>query len=71
MPEIYTRGQVSEWASVLSYAKTHYGADVTLFGVMTVAASTEAPQNAAADTLAAVAPVTGQSSIRWVSTITH
>ncbi len=71
MPEIYTPGQVSEWASVLSYAETHYGEDVTLFGVMTVAASTEAPQNAAADTLAALAPVTGQSSIRWVSTITH
>jgi len=71
MPEMYTPGQVSEWASVLSYAKTHYGEDVTLFGVMTVAASTEAPQNAAADTLAALAPVTGQSSIRWVSTITH
>ena len=71
MPEMYTPGQVSEWASVLSYAKSHYGEDVTLFGVMTVADSTEAPQNAAADTLAALAPLTGQSSIRWVSTITH
>jgi hypothetical protein len=71
MPEMYTPSQVAEWASVLSYAKTHYGEEVTLFGVMTVAASTEAPQNAAADTLAALAPVTGQGSIRWVSTITH
>ncbi len=71
MPEMYTPSQVSEWASVLSYAKTHDGEDVTLFGVMTVPASTEAPQNAAADTLAALAPVTGQSTIRWVSTITH
>jgi len=36
-----------------------------------VVAGTEAPQSAAADTLAALAPVTGQSTIRWVSTITH
>jgi hypothetical protein len=38
---------------------------------MTVASGTEPPQNAAADTLAALAPVSGQLSIRWVSTITH
>lgn len=70
MPEMYTPSQVAEWASVLSYAKTQ-GKEVTLFGVMTVADSAEAPQNAAADTLAALAPVTGQGTIRWVSTITH
>lgn len=71
MPEMYTPSQVAEWAAVLSYAKTRYGENVTVFGVMTVAGSTELPQNAAADTLAALASVTGQSSIRWVSTITH
>ena len=70
MPEMYTPSQVAEWASVLSYAKAQ-GKEVTLFGVMTVVAGTEAPQSAAADTLAALAPVTGQSTIRWVSTITH
>jgi hypothetical protein len=71
MPEMYTPSQVAEWASVLSYAKARYGEHVTLFGVMTVAAGTEPPQNAAGDTLAALASVTGQSTIRWVSTITH
>jgi hypothetical protein len=38
---------------------------------MTVPASTEHPENAAADTLAAIAHVTGQTTMRWVSTITH
>jgi hypothetical protein len=71
MPEMYTPGQVAEWAAVVSYAKAQYGEDVTLYGVMTTTAGTEPPQNAAADTLTAIAPVTGQSSIRWVSTIMH
>jgi hypothetical protein len=71
MPEMYTPGQIAEWAALVSYAKAQYGEDVTLFGVMTIAAGTESPQNAAADTLAALAHVTGQSSMRWVSTITH
>jgi hypothetical protein len=71
MPEMYTPDQVAEWAALVSYAKAQYGEDVTLYGVMTTTVGTEPPQNAAADTLAALAPVTGESSIRWVSTITH
>jgi hypothetical protein len=71
MPEMYTPSQVAEWAALVSYAKAHEGEEVTLFGVMTVSAGTERPQNAAADTLAALAPVSGQRTIRWVSTITH
>jgi hypothetical protein len=71
MPEMYTPAQIAEWASLVSYAKSRYGEDVTLYGVMTVVGDTEPPQNAAADTLASVAPITGQSSMRWVSTITH
>ena len=71
MPEMYTPKQVAEWAALVNYAKAQHGETVTLFGVMTVAAGTEPPQNAAADTLAALARVTGQGTIRWVSTITH
>jgi hypothetical protein len=71
MPEMYTPSQVAEWAALVSYAKAQDGEVVTLFGVMTVASGTEPPQNAAADTLAALAPVSGQPTIRWVSTITH
>lgn len=71
MPEMYTPRQVAEWAALVSYARTQYSEMVTIFGVMTVATGTETPQNAAADTLAALAPVSGQRTIRWVSTITH
>jgi hypothetical protein len=71
MPEMYTPSQVAEWAALVSYAKAQDGEVVTLFGVMTVASGTEPPQNAAADTLTALAPVSGQRTIRWVSTITH
>jgi hypothetical protein len=71
MPEMYTPRQVAEWAALVSYAKARYGEAVTLFGVMTVAAGTERPENAAADTLAVIAHVTGQTTMRWVSTITH
>jgi hypothetical protein len=56
---------------LVSYAKARYGEQVTLFGVMTVASGTERPENAATDTLAAIARVTGQTTMRWVSTITH
>jgi hypothetical protein len=71
MPEMYTPHQVAEWAALVSYAKARYGEAVTLFGVMTVAAGAEPPENAAADTVAAIAHVTGQTTMRWVSTITH
>jgi hypothetical protein len=71
MPEMYTRSQVTEWADLVSYAKAQYGEDVTLYGVMTVTGDTEPPQNAAADTLASVAAITGQSAMRWVSSISH
>jgi hypothetical protein len=71
MPEMYTPGQIAQWADLVSYAKSQYGEAVTVYGVMTVATGTEHPQNAAADTVAALARVSGQSSIRWVSTITH
>jgi hypothetical protein len=71
MPEMYTPSQVTEWADLVSYAKAQYGEDVTLYGVMTVSGDTEPPQNAAADTLASVAAITGQSAMRWVSSISH
>lgn len=69
MPEMYTPGQVAEWASLVSYARSQHGETVTLYGVLTVATGTEPAQNAAGDTLAALARVSGQSSIRWISTI--
>ena len=69
MPEIYNASQIAQWAALVSYAKARYGEVVTLFGVMTTTGGTEPPQNAAAQMLAAIAPVTGQSTITWVSRI--
>jgi hypothetical protein len=69
VPEMYTPSQVSEWAALLSYAKVQYGEDVTLFGVMTSAAGSEPPQNAAGDTLGAISSITGQNAIQWMSSM--
>jgi hypothetical protein len=71
MPEIYTPDQIREWASLVAYAKGRYGEDVTVFGVMTQAGGTEAPQEPLTQTLDAVAPITGQNNIPWYSSITH
>jgi hypothetical protein len=71
MPEIYNSSQVGEWAALVAYAKARYGEVVTLFGVLTEAASTDPPQNPVAQTVGAVVPITGQDNIPWVSAITH
>lgn len=69
VPEIYNASQIAQWAALVAYAKARYGEVVTLFGVMTTTAGTEPAQNAAAQLLAAAAPVTGQGTISWVSRI--
>jgi hypothetical protein len=71
MPEMYGPGQIGEWAALVNYAKARDGIAVTIFGVMTAAAGTEPPQNAVAQTLAAIAPITAQRTLSWVSTITR
>lgn len=70
MPEIYDASQVGEWANLVSYAKDQYGKAVTVFGVMTAASSTVSAQDAVTQTLHAIAPITGQHVVSWVSTIT-
>lgn len=71
VPEMYTSAQIGEWAALVNYAKSTYGEDVTLYGVMTSSAGSESPQGAVSQTLHAVASITGQGSIGWVSSITH
>lgn len=71
MPEIYNSAQVGEWAGLVAYAKATYGEDVTVFGVLTSAAGTVTPQDALAQTVGALDPITGQNDISWVSAITH
>jgi hypothetical protein len=70
MPEIYNSSQIGEWAALVAYAMDSYGEAVTLFGVMTDAASTDPPQNTVAQTLEAITPITGQDNIPWLSAIT-
>jgi hypothetical protein len=71
MPEVYNSSQIAEWAALVAYAKATYGEDVTLFGAMTQAGSADPPQDTAAQMLGAVAPITGQDNISWVSAISH
>ena len=70
MPEIYNPSQTREWAALVAYAKATYGETVTIFGVMTVPTSGAPSQNAVAQMLAAVGPITGQDTMAWWSAIT-
>lgn len=65
MPEVYYQAQASEWADLLAYAKQARHVNITIFGVL--AASN--PELAYAEMLAAVARVTRQQSIPWLSRI--
>jgi hypothetical protein len=71
MPEIYNANQIGEWAALVAYAKARYGEVVTLFGVLTEAANATPAQDTVAQTLGAVAPITAQDTISWVSSITY
>jgi hypothetical protein len=71
MPEMYNASQIEEWATLVAYAKARHGELLTLFGVLTAATNTDPPQNTVVQTLGAVAPITGQDNIPWVSAITH
>jgi hypothetical protein len=71
VPEMYSSAQIAEWAALVSYAKSRYGENVTLYGLMTQASGSESPHAAVSQTLGAVAPITGQASIGWLSAITH
>ena len=71
MPQMYDVGQVAEWADLVAYAKATRGEYLTVFGVLSDAAGSNPPQDAVDETLRAVSAITGQGTVRWVSTITH
>jgi hypothetical protein len=71
MPEVYNASQIGEWAALATYAKNRYGERLTLFGVLTQAASANSLQSTVAQALDAVAQINGQTSISWVSVMTH
>lgn len=70
VPEIYFGSQVAPWAALASYARSR-GRDLTVFGVLTNYPNGASPQAGAASLLQALGPITGQTSIRWQSNISH
>ncbi len=70
MPEIYYSLDAQEWAALLSYAKATSGRSREIFGVLTEGAGTSSPAAAYVDMVDALAPITNQRSIPWLSTIT-
>jgi hypothetical protein len=69
MPEIYSSDQVSQWANLVAYANASYGENVTIWGVLTTPGGMEASPDAANQMLGAVAGISGQSGIPWMSAI--
>jgi hypothetical protein len=70
MPEIYYSLDAQEWAALLSYAKATSGRSPEIYGVLTEGAGTSSPAAAYVDMVDALAPITNQRSIPWLSTIT-
>ncbi|HVX22136.1 MAG TPA: hypothetical protein VHB02_12360 [Acidimicrobiales bacterium] len=68
VPQLYFPAFVDEWASLVSFAKTR-GQAVTIFGVLTDSTTGNTTSASYASMLNALSPITGQSSIRWASTI--
>jgi hypothetical protein len=71
MPQIYDSDQVGQWASLVAYASAQYGEALTIFGVLTTPAATEASSEAIDQTLGAVGSISGQDNISWASAITN
>lgn len=69
MPEIYYPIDALEWARLLRYAKSVLGREVSVEGVLCASGKSERPAVAYEDMLAAVAAVTGQQRIPWLSLI--
>jgi len=70
VPEAYSGPEVSSWAALVSYAESR-GRVITVFGVLANTADGYSPRAGYASLLDAIRPITGQSSIRWSSDITH
>jgi hypothetical protein len=70
VPEIYTPTDVAAWTSLVSYAKAS-GQDMTIYGVLTAASAGNSPEDSYSSLVGTLPAITGQSSIRWLSTISH
>jgi hypothetical protein len=70
VPEVYNAAAASSWAALVSFA-ANQGQTVTVFGVLTDASGGDNPQEGYGSLLNAIGPITGQSAIRWASSISH
>ena len=70
MPEIYYSPDAQEWAALLRYAKATSGRTRQIYGVLTEGAGTTSPVAAYVEMVNALAPITNQRDIPWLSTIT-
>ena len=69
MPQVYYASEAADWGALLRYAKARRGQVMTIFGVLTEGPGTNGPGAAYSDMLGAIAKVTDQRSIPWLSTI--
>ena len=70
VPEIYNDSQAGSWASLISFAEAH-DRTVQVFGVLTNALNGDRPQTGYDSLLSSIEPITGQSAIRWLSSISQ
>jgi hypothetical protein len=68
VPEIYSGTDALQWASLASYAKT-VGKPLKIFGVLTTSPVGAVPQTSYGSLVSALQPITGQTSIDWLSNI--
>ena len=69
VPEIYTSTDAAAWSSLVTFARQR-GRTLTIYGVLTTEAG-NLPQDSYGALVGRLGPVTGQSAIRWATTITH
>jgi hypothetical protein len=69
VPEIYTSTDAGAWSSLADYAHKN-GQTLTIYGVLSTATGS-LPADGYNALVGALQPITGQSAIRWPTTITH
>lgn len=70
MPEVYSASEAASWAALIAFA-ANQGESVGVFGVLTDASGGDSPQTGYSSLVSSIEPITGQSAVRWVSTISH
>ena len=68
-PEIYYPGQAAQWGALARYARAHHGKSMDFSGVLSQDPAGNTPAAAYSQLVAALAPVTGQTVLRWASEI--